>query len=221
MEQPVPHVLFVAVTGDRAEMSTQCSIGLLKLQSQIARTAQLELHFAETLEDALVMFADKKEATTLVAMDGRVGFPPDFVMHALAPEAPEFVVGVFPLPVTDWARVEKRIQTPSQGAEPLATVGYTYNVTPKTALARYAEVDRTKKLTIKALALSRSAFDTFYTAFHKGKFLQASTLKPRKIDDLLSALYPGTIYADLDAQCMLTGPAEFAGCVGTRRVALR
>lgn len=215
-------VLFVGLTNDRLEVSTHFAMSLLRLQMEAAGMENFEMAvtFLNTLNDALNVAAKDESVDTLVAVDTRVSFPPGFVLQD---QKKDFVVGAYPLPVTDWDRLSRACKTTSK--EPLERAGNVYNVVPKaetidfgTATVAIASVKSlgAVKLTKKALlglALAAPTADSGEKLFHVEAIDGGAYLSK---NEFLMKLHNRDVFADLEHPCSFTGAAEFAGCVGQR-----
>lgn len=216
-------LLFVALVGERAEVSTGFAISLLKLQLEFGRREhELHVHFVQDLDEALNVHASDPQnaAAPLVAIDTRVSFPVDFVTHVLNDGAPDFVVGVHPMPMMDWDRLERCLAKP--GRERLETCANVYNVvpTPGAVPGRYLEVSAAR---LSAVALQPKAIDVLKSKADPlesggcvyGRDAVDNGVKVTK-DEWYIRSWGGIVHADVEAACGFTGIAEFAGCVGQR-----
>lgn len=213
----------LAIVAPTDELSLPCTTCLLKLQQIAARRGdiKLEVNIVQTVLQALNQY---EHGDWVVVLDSMLGMPPDFVTGLL--DCPRDVVaGVYPLPVVDWERVSSKIEGPETsdaGAEPLHHAGNVYNVKPKSSrMQRYvpvADVAELKLLAVRSSLLREMAGPD--TSFVGGHLFAYDSV----YNDTLQNAYQTfarkvgleNIVADLESPCMLSAPAQFAGCVGMR-----
>jgi hypothetical protein len=209
----------LAIVTKTEDVSLACTTSLLRLQQQAARREDivLDVHIVPELNDALNLVS----GDYVIAIDAQCGFTPEFVFGVVESEH-SAVAGVYPLPKVDWARVKKVLHSDSS-KEPLNHAGNVYNLTPAVStMRRYVPVTKVEEL--RVLALKSSLIkdlmgpSTSYAGNTKHLLCHDSVYDDafhncyqtffRKISQLL--------VADVEAPCMMSAPAQFAGCVGMR-----
>lgn len=220
--------MVVAIVTGNDELSLACMTSLLRLQQQQStrgRQCQLDVHIVPTFLSALNLF-DKGDY--IVVLDGAAGVPPEFVFGVID-SGQDAVAGVYPLPRIDWDRVETAVKNGNE-SEPVNHAGLTYNVTPTTGPVRYGlryvpidEVNELKVVAIASHVLRRMAGpDLSYEdddGVRRYLFAHDSVFDNRFHNQFqtFARRLPVPLVADLEAPCIMTGPAQFAGCVGARK----
>jgi len=221
-----PKTIVLAIVTVTDDISLACTTSLLRLQQMAGRRTdcRLDVHVVPSFLEALNLYAS---GDYVVVMDAMAGVPPEFVFGVL--DAPHPVIaGVYPLPTVDWERVGKVLRDP-ESTEPIGHAGNVYNLVPASgSLKRYVPVSSVTEL--KILAVQSTLLEQL--AGPDISYVDPVTNKPRYLfahesvfKDAYQNAYqtfsrrlPCAIVADLDAPCVLSAPAQFAGCVGMRRV---
>lgn len=226
----LPTVVLAIVAND--DVTLQCTSCLMQLQQEaVARqVCVLDLHVVTTFLDALNLY-DKGQY--LVIMDGKCGVPPEFVFGFVTGNHAA-VAGVYPLPVIDWDKVAVAVSlaahTSNPPTESVQHAGNVYNVMPSNGgFARYLPVDMESVHELRVLGLSTEVLknmagphNEFKTPHGQTRYLFAYDSvfdgKYRNPYQTFARLLPSDVrlVADVQEQCMFTGPAQFAGCVGMR-----
>ena len=218
-----PRTVVLAIVTNDQDITLMCTTSLLRLQQVAARRGDclLDVRIVATFLEALNTF---EAGDFVVIVDGACGVPPEFVLGVL--DAPhEAIAGVYPLPKIDWDRVSKTLETPG-ASEPLQHAGNVYNLEPAQGpLKRYVPVKTVRDL--KVLALSSKVLrqmagpsnsylaedgSKHYLFTHDSVFENALQNQYQT----LARRLPVPLVADLELPCVMTGPAQFAGCVGMR-----
>lgn len=222
------HVVICVVTGARPEVSLMTAISLLRLQVKLmtsAKPIRADMHFVTDLNEALQRAAETgDESAGVLVCDGTMGFDAQFALRALETDVP-VLVGVCPLPVVDWKRVESQ---PSN--EDPSAWGNVYNVepvpgAPADPTTGYVEVQPTAHLGLLWLRASvLSDIGARHPEVVAGEGGAAFACAGKYDGRTLSAhrrfleLYGGRVLADPCAGASSSGPTEFGGCVGARSV---
>ncbi len=218
--------IVIAIITPNDDISLACTTSMLRLQQVTGRRTdvRLDVCIVPTFLEALNTFGDLADGDYVVAIDATVGIPPDFVLGVLDSKHP-VVAGVYPLGTINWDRVGKVLRDPHD-QEPINHAGNVYNVTPSGAgaLQRYVAVSKVLELKVVAIAASKlremAGPDISYEHSDKTKYLFAH-------DSVFENAYQnpyqtfarkvGDIVVDLESPCILSAPAQFAGCVGMRQ----
>lgn len=210
----------LAIVSKTDDVSLACTTSLLRLQQHAARREDiaLDVHIVGDLLEALNI----GRGDYIVTIDAQCGFPVEFIF-GLLDSGHKVVAGVYPLPRVDWDRVKKTLE--SESKEPLGHSGNVYNLTPVLGggLQRYAPVKEVKELRVLAIATSVLAeMAGPCNSFGDGKYLYCHD---SVYEDVFQNPYQTLVrklpsdvrvMADLDMPCVLSAPAQFAGCVGMR-----
>lgn len=224
-------VHFVGITGERHEASIGFAISLLRLQMEFTKLQhhQLYVTFAADINQAVNGYVETKATGPMVCVDTRCGFSTDFVTAALDPDTPDFVVGVYPLPMIDWERVQTRLDS-TESTEPVEFSGNVYNVDldpskgfhkKRYMRAKIKPVNGTLgvfRLTAKKvqdiIAKAEKSNKKAYVVFREGLDDQFKEWLTK--ENFFVKLADNEVYADLESNINNTGVCEFAGCVGQR-----
>lgn len=215
--------IVLAIVAPTDELSLPCTTCLLKLQQIAARRGdiKLEVSIVPTVLQALNQY---KQGDWVVVLDSMLGMPPEFVTGLFECQH-DVVVGVYPLPVVDWNRVSSRVlgpETSRAGAEPLQHAGNVYNIKPKASrMQRYvpvADAAELKLLAVRSSLLQDMAGPT--TSFEGGDLFAYESVFDNQFQNVYQTFARKVgldrVVADLESPCMLSAPAQFAGCVGMR-----
>ena len=221
-----PVVLLAVVTDGRPDMNIQCCVSILHLQIELM-TAKgdsfgAELMFAKDLNDVLDRLHRDKRLVGAFAIRHSAAIPGAFALKAFR-SGERVVVSPTPLPVVDWERVKTHVL---DAAEDTQFSGNVYNVKleglPRPdGYARAASmivadgmfvrrdvVDAIAERNPAVVAEDRSAFAL--DGVYDGKFMTGTQ---RFLD-----LYDGKVWADVENQGGVSGPVEYVGCVGGRKI---
>lgn len=212
-----PTTVVLAIITKTEDVSLACTTSLLRLQQHAARREDvvLDVHIVPELNDALNLVT----GDYVVAIDAQCGFSPEFVFGAVNSKHPA-VAGVYPLPKVDWDRVKKVLHSDSK--EPLCHAGNVYNLTPAVAtMQRYLPVAKVEEL--RVLALKTSAIkDLMGPSTSYAENTKHLVCHDAVYDDTFHNCYQTLFHklphmvADVEAPCVMSAPAQFAGCVGMR-----
>lgn len=225
----LPLVILAIVAKD--DVSLQCTTSLMQLQQEAVQrqVCTLDLHIVSTFLEALNLY-DKGQY--LVIIDGQCGVRPEFVFGLIASKH-KVVAGVYPLPVVNWDRLalslSKAHHTSKPALEPIHHAGNVYNLTPANGgFARYLPVKTGSVQDLRVLGLATQVLRDM-AGPHNAFSVQGETKHlfayDAVFDDTLHNPYQTfvrllpasvTLMADVQEQCVLSGPAQFAGCVGMR-----
>lgn len=206
----------IAIITENEDVSLVCTTSLLRLQQLSSRREDiaLDVHFVPTLLDALNI----GRGDYIVAVDAQCGFPAEFVFGVVESKH-KAVAGVYPLPRVDWERVTKTLGSGSK--EPMEHAGNVYNLTPEVSgMHRYLEVKKVEELRVLAIAtsvLKNMQCDKYgdkylycHESVHNNAYQNPTQTLARKLPKDVRLM------ADIEAPCVLSAPAQFAGCIGMR-----
>ncbi len=219
-------ILLCIVTGERGDATLLCSLSLLRFQTSLASAGErimTDLHFVHTLNDALNLLWATPDAVGCVAVQSCIGFDADFALRAMR-SGRQVVAGAYPLPTLDW----KRVASQPAGEDP-SHWGIVYNATPVSGedADGYVPVDpATAKLGLvwvrrpvlesiaarcpAVLTADRSAGAFALPALAGGRLVSA--------DARFLELYGGAVAVDARSNVVSSGPVEFGGAVGSRKI---
>jgi hypothetical protein len=221
-----PLVLLAVVTDGRAEMNLQCCVSILHLQVELMTATSdsfgAELMFARDLNDVLDRLHRDKRLVGAFVIRHNASIPGPFALKAFRSKE-RIVVSPTPLPVVDWERVKNHVL---DAAEDTRFSGNVYNVKleglPRSdGYARVASmivadgmfvrrdvVDGIAEKHPEIASDDKSAFAL--DGVYGGKY---ATGTQRFLD-----LYGDKVWADVENQGGASGPIEYVGCVGARKV---
>lgn len=199
--------VLLAVLAPRGTATVGFAISLLQLQNalQSAPNMTVIVEVLPSLQEAVKLSASapSDEAfDAVVAIASHVSFPSAFVLRALVAPA-QFVTAIHPLPAIDWKRVAAKA---GDKVEAMRFKGNVYNVDP--AACKPAP-DAPGYVVVPSAELGAVVL--------KGEAISAVAACGGGSKSVCEA-WGRDIYADLEAQCAVTGSVEFTGCVGTRTV---
>lgn len=212
------------VTNGRHDASLTCAYSLLRHQTVLMTTPEpmrADMHFVQTLDDALNALHKHPDAVGAVILDTSMGFDPEFPLRAMRSGRP-VVVASYPLPRVDWDRVK----TCDKSTEEPKHWGLEYSVEPRgpTQADGYTPVSKAR---MGVAWVSKAALSDIVTK-HPEVVANDGTIsiacpgvydgKRMTADERFFALYGGLVVTDLDRPASTTGPLEFGGCVGMRSV---
>lgn len=222
-------VLLAVITDGRTEMNLQCCISILHTQIDLMTAKEgnafvAELEFFEKLNDALDALHKNKTLSAMFAIRWNTLVPGAFALTAFSSKE-KVVVAPSPRVGVDWAKVRDRALN-KENKEPLHHAGNVYNVKLE-GLPRADGYTSVKELEwVDAIFVRREVVDDIAarhpdvvseqkSAFaldgvYGGKFASASKR--------FVQLYGGVVWADVEHQCAVSGPFDYVGCVGSRRV---
>lgn len=223
---PTRKMVLCMVTGDRGDATLQCAMSLLRFQTTLAthhEPLHVDMHFVRTLDDALNALWAAKDAEGCAVVRSSIGFDAQFVLRSLN-SGRDVVAGVYPLAVVDWDRVAS--QPP---AEPPSHWGNKYNVTPVSGETEDGYVTADATDAELGLVWVRRAVLESIVARHPGvltadgdagAFAAPGVYGGRRVGEhaRFLELYAGPLAADVRCQAVNTGPTEFGGAVGARKV---
>lgn len=225
---PQTHVLIAGIT-EQGDVSIQFTSGIMKIQSQLAKTPDIRLafEFFTNPNDAASYFLRNKHLDVLVILDTKMSVDPAFLLHHDLSKP--FVVPSYPLRNIDWDRVRTHLPNAPDGTDHLAGVTYNYDLETAVPIPGMTYV-KIKKAQLRACKFTRAFFDTLQTE-HPDIFAEDGSsvalwadaiMDGRRVtaDDRVCALWNRDIYADITCQTGNTGLVDYTGCVGTR-VSLR
>ena len=223
---PPPVVLLAVVTDGRAEMNLQCCVSILHLQIELMTAKSdsfgAELTFVRDLNDVLDRLHRDKRLVGAFVIRHNASIPGAFALKAFQSKE-RIVVSPTPLPVVDWERVKAHVL---DAAEDTRFSGNVYNVKleglPRPdGYARVASmivadgmfvrrdaVDAIAERNPDVVAEDKSAFAL--DGVYGGKYMTGTQ---RFLD-----LYGDKVWADVENQGGASGPIEYVGCVGARKV---
>lgn len=213
-----PTTIVLAIVTKTEDVSLACTTSLLRLQQQAARRDDiiLDVHIVPEVNDALNLVT----GDYVVAIDAQCGFPPEFVFGVVECKH-SAVAGVYPLPKVDWDRVSKVLHS-EVSTEPLHHAGNVYNLTPAVAsMQRYVPVKHVRELRVLALK-TQVIKDLMGPSTSYADNTKHLVCHDAVYDDTFHNVYQTLfrkipqIVADVEAPCVLSAPAQFAGCVGMR-----
>lgn len=226
MASSPPIVLLAVVTDGRAEMNLQCCVSILHLQVELMTAKSdnfgAELMFARDLNDVLDRLHRDKRLVGAFVIRHNASIPGAFALKAFRSKE-RIVVSPTPLPVIDWERVKNRVL---DAAEDTRFSGNVYNVKleglPRSdgyarvssmfvadgMFVRRDVVDGIAEKYPEVTADDKSAFAL--DGVYDGKY---ATGTQRFLD-----LYGDKVWADVENQGGASGPIEYVGCVGARKV---
>jgi hypothetical protein len=210
----------------RREVTLSAAVSLLRTQAAIisSQTPMMtDMYFVHSLNDALNEAWRMEGAHGALICDGTIGFDVAFLERALASEH-HLIAGTYPMPLIDWERVKSR----PAGKDP-RTWGHVPNTEPSpvaTAGGPYVPIQGAKHLGL--LWVRREALvdiarrhpgivskDGTHAAFAmEGVYDGKRCTAPQRLFDL----WGGPVVADTQSTCNSSGPVEFGGCVGERKV---
>lgn len=223
---PPPIVLLAVVTDGRAEMNLQCCVSILHLQVELMTAKSdsfgAELMFARDLNDVLDRLHRDKRLVGAFVIRHNASIPGAFALKAFRSKE-RIVVSPTPLPVVDWERVKAHVL---DAAEDTRYSGNVYNVKLE-GLPRsdgYARVS--SMLVADGMFVRREVVDVIaernpdITTAEKSAFAldgvyggKYATGTQRFVD-----LHGDKVWADVENQGGASGPIEYVGCVGARKV---
>jgi len=227
MTTPAPPIVLLAVVTDgRAEMNLQCCVSILHLQVELMTAKSdsfgAELMFARDLNDVLDRLHRDKRLVGAFVIRHNASIPGAFALKAFRSKE-RIVVSPTPLPVVDWDRVKAHVL---DAAEDTRYSGNVYNVKLE-GLPRsdgYARVS--SMLVADGMFVRRDVVDGIaernpdITTAEKSAFAldgvyggKYATGTQRFVD-----LYGDKVWADVENQGGASGPIEYVGCVGARKV---
>lgn len=216
-------IVLCVVTNGRQEVSLACAVSMLRLQNALMMSPsplRADMHFVESLDDALNVLHRHADAAGALIADHGIGFDAEFAFRALRSGLP-LVAGTYPLPTVDWERVKQAPENEDPGFW-----GNVYNVTPtgRFNAQGYARVSaaRLGLVWVSKAAVAEIARKHPELATDDGyvPFALAGVYDGKRLDgnDRFLQLYDGEIWADIERPATSTGPLEFGGCVGSRQV---
>lgn len=221
-------VLLAIITEGRSEMNLQCCTSILHTQIDLMTTQNsfmAELEFVPTLNDALDILHKNKSLEGVFAIRYNAGVPGSFAPKAFS-SGESVVIAPSPRPGVDWTKVRDYASSGKENKEPLNHAGNTYNVKLE-GLPRADGYTSVKDVDwVDAIFMRRNVVDTIAEKYpdivseeksaftldgvYDGKFFHGTKR--------LFHMYDGPIWADVERQCVISGPLEFVGCVGHRSV---
>lgn len=216
-------ILLCVATRGRNDVTLTCAISLLRLQilfMTLPQRYKADLHFVQSLDEALNLLHRHPTAAGALTVDCSVGFDPEFVVRAHASGLP-VVVGSYPLPAVDWERVKTAPER-----ENCQFWGNVYNARPSGRIDHcgYAHVLEAK---LGVSWIRKRVVDDIVAA-HPELVAADGTLavaveglydgKRLTADERFLSLFGGEVWADIERPATSTGPVEFGGCVGQRAV---
>lgn len=242
---PSPKSLLVCVVCDagRQDASLGCAFSLINLQSELMRRGEYsaELHFVRDLDEALnVLWKSREGVPGALIVDCSMSFAPDFPLAAAA-SGKAVVAASYPLPGVDWGRVaraagaarsakaakagvDEPIEPPQFWGNAYSAVPEPGSLDPATGYVRPADgaaglgvawVSRDAVLAAAAIHPEIVAGD--YAAFAvPGVFGGERQAPERRFLSLLAGT--DEVWLDVERPATTTGPVEFGGCVGARKV---
>lgn len=221
-----PKVLLAVITDGRAEMNLQCCVSILHAQIDLMMANEnafvAELLFFDHLNDALDKLHKDPSYDAAFVIRHNAYVPGAFALKAHG-SGEKIVISPSPRPSIDWARVKEKCLVAD---ELTAHIGNSYNTKlvglPKPngyALAKDADwidamfvrrqvVDEIASKHPEIIASDKSAFAL--DGVHGGRFVPGSKR--------FFELYGGPVWADVEHQTGVSGPQEYVGCVGARKV---
>ena len=227
MTTPAPPIVLLAVVTDgRAEMNLQCCVSILHLQVELMTAKSdsfgAELMFARDLNDVLDRLHRDKRLVGAFVIRHNASIPGAFALKAFRSKE-RIVVSPTPLPMVDWERVKAHVL---DAAEDTRYSGNVYNVKLE-GLPRsdgYARVS--SMLVADGMFVRRDVVDGIaernpdITTAEKSAFAldgvyggKYATGTQRFVD-----LHGDKVWADVENQGGASGPIEYVGCVGARKV---
>lgn len=214
----------VVVPTDRGEVSILTAQSLVKLQARLmtapSTDLSIDMFFVRSFDDALQTLWKAREAHAVFAVDGSLGFSPEFVVGAARSDLP-VVVGTYPLPTVDWSRVKAM-----PPGEPPEEWGNVYNVALQAKYDKhgYALVNTSVAPNLGIAFIKRSALEAIVAArpdvaaSEEADFATPGLYDGKKLSpyERFLSLYTGDVWADIQRPGTTMGITEFGGCVGAR-----
>lgn len=194
--------VLLAIVSD-GSCSIMHAVSLMNLQTAVRGAGggvQLTIALATDVRHAAEL-GEQAECDAVVAVRSTLAFSPGLVLRALVSPHP-FVAGIYPLPRIDWQRVQAKA---ADTAEATRFKGNVYNLDARRARHAANGYLAVESMQLGAVVLKKEA-------------MRAVAACGAARDEDVCAAWGADIHADLDNQCTLLGPAEFAGCVGLRAV---
>jgi len=227
----LPKLIIGVVTDGRTEMTVQCCVSILNLQTELMKTSmtpggppfQADLRFFKTNNEAVEDLYKDKEFSALFLINFSMGVNGRFAIKAF--ESPnDVVIGVHPMPTIDWDRVREKITSTTESVQ---HAGIVYNVSLNGSPDSDGFVTIGKDVQkIDVMFLRRTVIDDI-VANHPSIVSNDGG----RLSLLLDGLYDGTfmtgeqrfvslydkpMYTDTAFQCNKAAPADYVGIVGNR-----
>lgn len=223
---PPPRVLLAVVTDGRSEMNLQCCVSIMHAQLELITATEngfvAELVFVDRLNDAL----DKlhRDATCAAAFIVRHNayVPGPFALKACR-SGEKIVISPSPKPSIDWARVKGKCATTHEVAQ---HVGNTYNAKLEGLPRADGYATARDVAWVDGLFVRREVVDDVAARFpeivssEKSSFALDGVHGGRFVPGVkrFFEMYGGDVWADVENQSGVSGPQDFVGCVGARKI---
>ncbi len=221
-----PRVLLAVITDGRSEMNLQCCVSIMHAQLELITATEnafvAELLFVERLNDALDRL--HKDATCAAAFIVRHNayVPGPFALKACR-SGEKIVISPSPKPAIDWARVKEKCATATETPQ---HIGNTYNARLE-GLPRpdgYASARDVEW--VDGMFVRREVVDDIAAKFpdivspEKSSFALDGVYGGRFVrgTERFFEMYGGDVWADVENQSGVSGPQDFVGCVGARKI---
>jgi hypothetical protein len=226
MSPPLPRVLLAVVTDGRPEMNLQCCVSIMHAQLELITAGETgfaaELVFVERLNDALDRLHKDESCAAAFVLRHNAYVPGIFALKACR-SGEKVVISPSPRPSVDWARVKEKCAT---SAELPQHVGNAYNAKLE-GLPRPDGYAAAKGVEwVDGLFVRREVVDDIASKFpeivspekssfaldgvHGGRFVPGTKR--------FFEMYGGEVWADVENQSNVSGPQDFVGCVGARKI---
>lgn len=221
-----PKVLLAVITDGRTEMNLQCCVSILHAQIDLmmaqGNAFVAELLFFENINDALDKLHKDPSYAAAFLIRHNSYVPGAFALKAHG-SGEKIVISPSPKPSIDWARVKEKCLSANELPQ---HVGNSYNTKlqglPRAngyALVKDADwidamfvrrevVDDIASKHPEIVSSDKSAFAL--DGVYDGRFVSGSKR--------FFELYGGVVWADVENQTGVSGPQEYVGCVGARKV---
>jgi hypothetical protein len=227
MSAPPPKVLLAVITDGKPDMNLQCCISILHTQIDLMTAAKenafmAELLFFEKINDALDKLHKDKDCKGAFIIRHNSYVPGVFAVKAFG-SGEKIVISPSPRASVDWGRVKDKCLTAD---EVTSHIGNTYNAKLKGlpnkngyALAKDTDwidamfvrrevVDDIAAKHPEIVSPEKSAFAL--DGVYDGRFVNG----PKRFFEM----YGGPVLADVENQTKVSGPLEYVGCVGSRKI---